>query len=553
MLKLIVLILILIPGACYGQEVLWNYHIGAGIWSASLSSNGRYVAAGSFVNITAAGGNIFFFDSGGKLLWSYTAGDTVWSVSVSGTGEYVAAGSKDKYVYFFNADGKLLWKYKTGGAVWSVSLSENGEYVAAGSYDNNVYLFDRAGKLLWKYKTDNVVLSTSTSQDGSYVAAGSYDNNVYLFDRAGKLLWKYKTDDVVLSTSTSQDGSYVAAGSYDNNVYLFDRAGKLLWRYRTNNVVVDASISADGSYVAAGSYDNNVYLFDRAGKLLWKYKTDDEVWDVSISDNGGLIVAGSRDYNVYFFNTSGELLGKYGTNYFVSTVSTSSDGNFTIAGSYDTNLYFFKRALPLPELPKIPELLVTRTINKSVLVEGENARITVNIQNAGEGQALDIRFSEITPASLEPVGGETSWTGDLKPKESKTLSYEVRAKLEGDVRLPELKVSYKDSAGNEYLATSEALEISIKKLAEERPRGAGLRISVGDILMLLGLVLIVFVFAAATRFSKKEEPKEMGDLLKRLRSEVGLKEVESPLVDSNKPIYEEKSRLFDLIKKEMKK
>ena len=76
-----------------------------------------------------------------SILWKYETGDWVKSVSISSDGEYIAAGSFDNYVYLFNREGKLLWKYETGDWVWSVSISSDGEYIAAGSNDRNVYLF----------------------------------------------------------------------------------------------------------------------------------------------------------------------------------------------------------------------------------------------------------------------------------------------------------------------------------------------------------------------------------------------------------------------------
>jgi WD40 repeat protein len=513
MYKRLLLLLFIVPSVGFSQEVLWNYHAGSGIWSVAISSDGSYAAVGSFANTTASGDNILYFDSTGRLLWSYKVGDTVWSVSVSGDGEYIAAGSKDNNVYFFRKDGSLLWSYKTGNAVWSVSVSA----------------------------------------DGGYVAVGSYDNSVYFFDRSGKLLWRYKTDDIVLSVSVSADGGYVAVGSYDNSVYFFDRSGKLLWRHSANNVVVDTAVSADGGYVAVGSYDNSVYFFDRSGKLLWKHRTGDEVWDVSISGDGGFIVAGSKDYNVYFFNSTGGLIGRYSADYYVSSVATSFDGNYTIAGSYDTNVYFFKKTSPRPQLPKIPELVVSRQINSSQLLEGEGARVTISITNIGDGEAFNVNLREAFPSGIELLGGESSWSGKIKAGESKTVSYDIRAIVEGNIKLPELEVTYEDSAGNIYTSKSGPLEIVVRKPSEEREAVPSSPIMLSKILPFVGLLAGVLFIAVIIKLTRREEDK--GELLRKLKEEIGAGGVEEALTapESYKPLYDKESKILKLIKEEIRK
>ncbi|RLI84130.1 MAG: hypothetical protein DRP01_08390, partial [Archaeoglobales archaeon] len=136
------------------------------------------------------------------LLWSYKTGLWVRSVAISSDGKYVVAGSDDKKVYFFDKSGKLLWSYDTGDWVRSVAISSDGEYVVVGTgyilyVGGIVYFFDRSGKLLWSYRTADEVESVAISSDGEYVVAGSKDYKVYFFDRSGKLLWSYRTADEV--------------------------------------------------------------------------------------------------------------------------------------------------------------------------------------------------------------------------------------------------------------------------------------------------------------------------------------------------------------------
>ena len=466
MKRLLLLLLLAIPGACHGDsDLLWNYRIGSGVWTVDMSTDAEYIAAGSFTSAQAGyEQGIYLFDKSGHLLWEHDTEDVVWSVSISGDGGYIAAGSKDKHVYLLDTSGALLWKYAVDDTVWTASISQDGEYIAAGSYDKNVYLFDKTGELLWSYKTDDIVLSTSISQDGEYIAAGSYDKNVYLFDKTGELLWSYKTDDIVLSTSISQDGEYIAAGSYDNHIYFFDKSGSLLWKYRTNNVLFSTSISEEGDYVAAGSYDNNVYLFDKYGNSLFEYETEDEVWGVAISGDGSYLAVASKDSNVYFLSSSGDLLGEYSTGGYVSSVAISKDGRRAIAGSYDRTVSFFSITPLAPVEREAPKLKVTKSVSESTIFRGRDITVSIELENIGSAAANLVEFSDELPEGFTLLEGELSYMTDIGQGESKTFSYVIRLdeiKEQKEVQLPVISASYMDIIGNQYTAESPPVFVTL--------------------------------------------------------------------------------------------
>ena len=340
-------------------KLLWSYEmwINVDVRSISVSSDGSYIAAGSYDD------KVYFFNRNGNLLWSYETGNTVLDIAVTFDGSYIAAGSLDDKVYFFNRNGDLLWSYETSGRIEDVSVSSDGSYIATGTCDygfhgdtNKIYLFSHNGDLLWSYETGGWV-DVSVSSDGSYIAAGtSGDDKVYFFNRNGDLLWSYETGDIVKGVKTggrvtrvsvSSDGSYIAAGtsgtSYmDDKVYFFDRNGDLLWSYKTGNKVsdVDVAVTFDGSYIAAGTSDrsgrdNTIYLFNHNGELLWSYKTGGRIEGISVSSDGSYIAAGtSRNiYKIYLFNHNGELLWSYETGSRVNGISVSSDGSYIAAGT----------------------------------------------------------------------------------------------------------------------------------------------------------------------------------------------------------------------------
>jgi len=340
-------------------RLAWSYRTSAEVWRVSISSDGSYVAVGSFhEHISQLGGWVYLFSRGSSTpLWTYQTGGYVYSVSISSDGSYVSAGSSDGWVYLFSRySGTPLWSYQIGDYVYSVSISSDGSYVAAGGYVVSgygwVYLFSRySGTPLWSYQTGDGVRSVSISSDGSYVAAGTSDGWVYLFSRySGTPLWSYQTGGKVFSVSISSDGSYVAVGSADGCVYLFSRGSSIpLWNYQTGGIVYSVSISSDGSYVAAGStYYNSqfggwVYLFSRdSGTPLWTYQLGG-TFSVSVSSDGSYVAAaGILDNRVYLFSRdSGTPLWSHRTDNWVLSVSISFDGSYVAAGDWDGRVYLF--------------------------------------------------------------------------------------------------------------------------------------------------------------------------------------------------------------------
>jgi WD40 repeat protein len=318
-------------------RLAWSYPTGGGVYSVSISSDGSYIAAGSY------DGKVYLFSrSSSTPLWSYQTG----SCAISSDGNYIAAGGLEVYL-FSRSSSTPLWSYQTGDWVESVSISSDGSYIAAGGWDNRVYLFSRSSSTpLWSYQTGNAVCSVSISSDGSYIAAGSGDHRVYLFSRSSSTpLWSYQTGSWVGPVSISPDGNYIAAGS--DGVYLFSRSSGLLWSYQTGYYVPSVSISSDGSYIAAGSFDNRVYLFSRSSSTpLWSYQTGSWVESVSISSDGSYIAAGSFDGEVYLFSRSSGLLWSYPTGSWVESVSISSDGSYVAAGNADNRVYLFSKNHP---------------------------------------------------------------------------------------------------------------------------------------------------------------------------------------------------------------
>jgi len=144
------------------------------VWTAAMSRDGKYSVYG--LDSSDTYNSIFLFSNDKNTpLKTWTTDWWVRSVDISSNGKYIAAGSGDHNLYLIDKDrDQPLWKFEADERVGSVSISQDGNYIVAGSKDKNIYLFSKESKIpLWNYKTDSWVTAVAISADGAYIAAGT--------------------------------------------------------------------------------------------------------------------------------------------------------------------------------------------------------------------------------------------------------------------------------------------------------------------------------------------------------------------------------------------
>jgi len=355
-------------------EPLWNYKTDGWAYSVAISSDGKYIVAGSW------DGAVYLFSrDGGNPLWKYETGEHVLSVAITPDGQYVTAGNRQGKVYLFRRESSApVMKYATNGPAQAVAISSDGQYVSVGTFDGHTYLFKRdSGNALWWYNDDWQIFSVAISPDGRYVVAGGgpYGQGgfVHLFDQTqwpDTLVWTYGIDSVssvAISYNSSLAYSYIVAGSRGNAVYLLGpHAKELIWRYQTSGSVFSVAISSDGKLIAAESGEPGAqyttYMFDGgSGNPLWSHSTDSDpgaadLASVALSSDGQYLAVGGHDSRVYFFSrNSGMPLWSYKTDGILYSVAVSSDGQYVVGGSGGGTVYFFaKDPTTGPTLPIAP-------------------------------------------------------------------------------------------------------------------------------------------------------------------------------------------------------
>ena len=299
--------------------------------------------------MTPSDNSAFRLSQATTTLWNYVSDGPIRSVAISSDDKYIVAGSEsDKNngtVYFLDNQGNLLWQHQTDRKISQVFISSDGSYVLAsgyqiapgpaGIYENGaIYFFDKTGKILWDYMTKDFgqVLISSLSSDGSHVVTASGTELSYL-DNSGKRLWNYTSSSDINSVSFSADSSDILTTAGHQILY-FDKQGKLLWTFDTDYGYVYAKLSPDGKYIVAGDapngYGGKIYFIDNTGHLIKASQVGSPIGSVSISTDSSHVAIGTN-WATMLFTSTGDLIWD---DKIVSQVAISSDGSFTVGVSW---------------------------------------------------------------------------------------------------------------------------------------------------------------------------------------------------------------------------
>jgi len=100
--------------------------------------------------------------------------------------------------------------------------------------------------------------------------------------------------------------------------------------------------------------------------------------------------------------------------------------------------------------PGRTQIVVTKEVQPLVVPVNGTLSVTVTVKNEGEEPARNIKITDMFPEQFfELVSGETSYTrGILRPEEAVTLSYVLKAKIEGRAPIDRATVEYIDETGS---------------------------------------------------------------------------------------------------------
>jgi len=316
----------------------WRYNTGAQVWSVAITSDGRYIFAGSDYGIHC-------FDEKGNLQWQQEVEGQAFRIVLADEIQQILVGCNGgNNAYLIDYNGNILQEYSTDGNTWEVGITRDGEKKVVGSFDNYLYSFDRNGNLQWKQEVGDRIRRVSLTTDGEYIVLGADDGYIYCFDNKGMLRWQYKTGaDVWAGAEIAHEGKFIIAGSNDNHVYFFDLDGNLKWKHSLDKNVNIVAITPDGQYCAAAGTDDTVYLFDQTGKVLWHYRTKNDIYALALSKDGRFLMVGSDDHHVYHFDGDTQQISEWCFGDKIYGVTMNPDGKVLAAASCDHHVYAFVR------------------------------------------------------------------------------------------------------------------------------------------------------------------------------------------------------------------
>ncbi|CUA73483.1 putative WD repeat-containing protein all2124 [Nostoc sp, PCC 7120] [Rhizoctonia solani] len=283
------------------------------------------------------------------LLSLIPAGSGVRCVSYSSDGRFIAAGTWDYQILIWDAMSCRMTIDPIqghGDAVQAIAISPDGTRICSGSDDKTVCIWDtQNGKLVGGPLEghNDKVLSVSYSPDGQWLASGSLDGIV--------CIWSTKTwqrtsliqhDGAVRSVVFSPDGTMVAAG-FGSVIYLCDLSGQAIGDPLKGhaNVITSLAFLPDGKHLASGSHDCTICIWDiSSGQIAFgPFQEHTSVSDVQSSPDGRFLVSAFENDMIRVWNTdtwqSRTLFQNTGT---VRSLAFSPDGLRLVSGSVDGNV-----------------------------------------------------------------------------------------------------------------------------------------------------------------------------------------------------------------------
>jgi uncharacterized repeat protein (TIGR01451 family) len=223
-------------------------------------------------------------------------------------------------------------------------------------------------------------------------------------------------------------------------------------------------------YIEAGDgYQINNFVIDVVEVFpsndyasFYVYEEDDEILDkgLSINDSFTFEVEG-EEVNVTLLNTVSGVLDKAK----VAITIDDDDEIFTkgiVDGGHED-----------AEFAGTPELEITKSVSSETINVGDTITVTVTVENDGDDEATDIRFSDPLPEKFILEETFVSQTGkmDLDVGESQQIFvYRIKATAAGEYILKPTTATFSNSVGQDIpQASSNTVIVAVEGEAAEAP------------------------------------------------------------------------------------
>lgn len=261
------------------NKPVWEYPTRSA-YGVAISQDGKYMAVATMGEESNLNSNLLILwnSQSGKPLWQYHSSGNFHDASLSADGKYIAAatGCPDRKFYVFSRDSnKPLVKSETltrDSPVHQAKISSDGLFAAAGSESDAgaVFLFKTNSKEpVWKFSTPggSSVRALNMTPDGKFIGASTFGGQTYIFSRDNNSpIATWVVNDAALGgIDISEDGSFIATGGTDKKLHIFEKGKVVGIEIPFNEYVEDIDISGNGKYIVAGT-GGSVYFFESFNK-----------------------------------------------------------------------------------------------------------------------------------------------------------------------------------------------------------------------------------------------------------------------------------------------
>ncbi len=249
--------------------------------------------------LATEGGRLLRFSNRDGFLWEYSTGTCHVQATISFDGRYVAAVDAEGLTYLFEIDDpQPVWMESTGLRNATISLSLAGQMAVAGaeaSGGGHVYSLSlNDGESSWDRRTASPLGSVSMSSDGSRVVVYEEEGRAFIITEAmGEVSERQlKVAGEIQSVWAPIFGSYTLALGPDGRLFLmYASRSTPLWGYDAGSGGVGAAITTTGDKVFIAQGNN--------------------VAEISNDPQTGLIPGSRTLWGVVFFSTVTGLISIY--------------------------------------------------------------------------------------------------------------------------------------------------------------------------------------------------------------------------------------------------
>lgn len=260
----------------------WHEYAAQGLYSASLSEQGRYALVGSINH----GGSLWDTSRNARLFsWNHRQGEfsLIANSALSPDETFAVTATPQDLVLWNLISGQSVWYWSAPAEILALDLAPDASHALLGLANHEAVYFDiRNGGIHRTLRHDARVGAVALSRDGRYALTGSDAYRVSLWDLgSGERLRSLSFGNVIDTLAFSPDSRLAfASASLDRAVLWDTRSGEVLHTlsdfhslFQRRMSYLCARFSADGDQLLTGSASGTVQLWDVAsGRELRRWK-----------------------------------------------------------------------------------------------------------------------------------------------------------------------------------------------------------------------------------------------------------------------------------------